>query len=217
MSSIKKVVIVGASGFGREVVEIFKDANKIRKQWDILGFIDDSKEVWGKDTNGFKVLGGIDWLSENRGKKIGCVVAIGEPKTKKKVVERLKGTGVSFVNAIHPSVIMSEFVEMGEGVIICAGCILTVNIKIGDHVIININSTVGHDTVIEDYCSAMPCVKINGNNHLHEGVYIGTGSSFIQQISVGKWTTIGAGSVVVKDIPEKVLALGVPAKVIKPL
>jgi sugar O-acyltransferase (sialic acid O-acetyltransferase NeuD family) len=110
---------------------------------------------------------------------------------------------------------MSEFIELGEGVIICAGTILTVNIKIGNHVIINLNCTIGHDTIIEDYCSMMPTVKINGNNHLHKGVYVGTGATFIHQVTIGAWSTIGAGAVVVKDIPENVIAVGIPAKVIK--
>jgi serine acetyltransferase len=92
-----------------------------------------------------------------------------------------------------------------------------VNIKIGNHVIINLNCTIGHDTIIEDYCSIMPTVIINGNNHLSEGVYVGTGTTFIHQISVGAWTTIGAGAVVVNNIPGNVLALGVPAKVHKQL
>ena len=209
-----KVLIVGAGGFGREVLEIFKTQNKQKKQWEILGFIDDSKEKWNQIVNGFPVLGGLDWLIENKA-DVCCVCAIGDPIIKKKVVDKLESHGVNFCNAIDPSVIMSEFIELGKDVIICAGCILTVNIKIGNHVIININSTVGHDAVIEDYCSLMPTVKINGNNHLHVGVYVGTGATFIHQVSVGAWSTIGAGSVVIKDIPSDVVALGVPAKVIK--
>jgi len=212
---MNKVVVIGAGGFGREVIEIFKDENKIEKKWDILGFIDDNPEMNGKCINGFPVIGGLDRLIEDNDKEIGCVIAIGEPKTKKLIADKLEATGINFVNAIHPSVIMSEYVELGKGLIICAGTILTVNIKIGNHVLININSTVGHDTVIEDYCSIMPTVKINGNNHLNEGVYIGTGATFIHQTSVGEWTTIGAGAVVVEDIPKNVVAVGVPAKVIK--
>jgi len=212
--SMKKVVVIGAGGFGREVMEIFKDENKINKKWDILGFIDENLELHGKQINGFPVVGGLDWLIEHKD-EVGCVIAIGDSKTRKSIASKLERNGVTFVNAIHPSVIMSEYVELGKDVIICAGTILTVNIKIGNHVIININSTIGHDAVIEDYCSIMPCVKINGNNHLHEGVYVGTGATFIHKVSVGSWTTIGAGAVVINDIPENVVAVGVPAKVKK--
>lgn len=210
---MKSVVIIGAGGFGREVLEIFKDQNKQKKQWNILGFIDDNKDIQDKIINNYPVLGGLDWFKEN--KDVGCVCAIGKPEAKKKIVSRLQDLGVIFYNAIHPSVIMSEFVEIGNGVIIGAGTILTVNIKIGNHVIINLNCSVGHDTIIDDYCSIMPTVKINGCNHLSEGVYVGTGATFINEQSVGSWSIVGAGSVVVKDIPENVVAVGVPSKVIK--
>jgi sugar O-acyltransferase (sialic acid O-acetyltransferase NeuD family) len=210
---MESVVIVGAGGFGREVLEIFNDINKQEKKWDVLGFIDEDKELKGKTINNFSVLGGLNWFENH--KDVDCVCAIGEPEAKKKVIDALKKMNVHFCNAIHPSVIMSKFVEFGEDVIICAGTILTVNIKIGNHVIINLNCTIGHDAVIEDYCSLMPTVKISGNNHLYSGTYVGTGATFIHKLSIGAWSTIGAGAVVIKDIPENVVAVGTPAKVIK--
>jgi len=210
---MKSVVIVGAGGFAREVLEIFKDQNKQKKQWNILGFIDENKDTHGRIINKIPILGGLDWFKDNI--DVYCVVAIGSPEVRKKIVEKLKKMNVKFCNAIHPSVIMSEFVEFGEGVMIGAGTILTVNIKIGNHVIINLNCIVGHDTIIEDYCSIQPTVEVNGCNHLSEGVYVGTGATFIHQQSVGAWSIIGAGSVVVKNIPSGVVAVGVPSKVIK--
>lgn len=212
---MKSVVIVGAGGFAREVVEIFKEQNKISTTWNILGFIDENEELHGRIINNYPVLGGLDWIKKHKPNNLGCVVAIGTCETRKQVVERLQEIGVNFYNAIHPSVIMSDFVELGQGVIICAGSILTVNIKIGDHVHINLNSTIGHDAVIGRYCTVNPIVAINGNNHLGEGVYVGTGATFIQEISVGNWSTIGAGAAVIEDIPEKAIAVGVPARVVK--
>jgi sugar O-acyltransferase (sialic acid O-acetyltransferase NeuD family) len=212
---MKSVVIVGAGGFGREVLEIFKAQNKMSKIWHILGFIDENRELHGSIINNYPVLGGLDWLREHNNNNLGCVVAIGTCETRKQVVEKLQEIGVNFYNAIHPSVIMSEFVELGKDVIICAGSILTVNIRIGDHVHINLNSTIGHDAIIGSYCTINPTVKINGNNYLGEGVYVGTGATFIQGVPIGSWSTIGAGAIVIEDIPEKVVAVGVPAKVIK--
>jgi sugar O-acyltransferase (sialic acid O-acetyltransferase NeuD family) len=212
---VKSVVIIGAGGFGREVLEIFKDQNKISKRWNILGFLDENKQLHGKTLNGYPVLGGLDWLREHNNDNLGCVVAIGTCEIRKLVVKKLQKVGVNFYNAVHPSVIMSDSVEMGTDVIICAGSILTVNIKIGDHVHINLNCTIGHDAVIGSYCTINPIAAINGNNHLGEGVYVGSGATFIQAVSIGSWSTIGAGAVVTVDIPEKVTAVGVPAKVIK--
>lgn len=207
---MQNVIIFGAGGFGREVLEILKDQNKVFETWDILGFIDDTLPV-GQHVNGFPILGNMDWFSNNHN-NAGCLVAIGDPLIKWKIIEELEKYGVNFVNAIHPSVIMSDSVELGKNVIICAGCILTVNIKIGSHVILNLNSTVGHDVIIEDYCSIMPSVKINGNVLLKKGVYIGSGATIIQHINIGELSTIGAGAVVVRDIPNGVTAIGIPAK-----
>lgn len=212
---MKPVVIVGAGGFGREVLEIFKDQNKISLRWNILGFIDENMELQGEEINNYQVLGGLDWLRKHKANGLGCVCAIGSPETRKQVVQKLREMGVDFYNAIHPSVIISEFVKLGQDVIICAGSVLTVNIKIGDHVHIDTNCSVAHDAVIGNYCRLNPGVKINGNDHLGDGVYVGTGATFIQGISIGKWSTIGAGAVVIEDIPEKVVAVGVPAKVVK--
>jgi sugar O-acyltransferase (sialic acid O-acetyltransferase NeuD family) len=212
---VKSVVIVGAGGFGREVLEIFKDQNRVSKTWNILGFIDENKELHDKMVNGYPVLGGLDWLRKHDSHDLGCVCAINACRTRKQVVEKLEEIGTNFCNAIHPSVIMSEFVELGQDVIICAGSILTVNIKIGDHVHINLNCTIGHDAVIGRYCTVNPLVAISGNDNLGEGVYVGTGAALIHQISIGNWATVGAGAVVIEDVPERILAVGVPAKSVK--
>jgi|TARA_B100000315_G_scaffold156705_1_gene145239 sugar O-acyltransferase (sialic acid O-acetyltransferase NeuD family) len=212
---MNSVVIVGAGGFGREVLEIFKAQNQISMVWNILGFIDENEKLHGKETNGYPVLGGLEWLKAHNNTNLGCICAIGNCEIRKQVVERLQAMGIKFYNAIHPSVIMSEFVELGEDIVICAGVVLTVNIVLGNHVQINANCSIGHDAIIGNYCSLLPMVIVNGNDQLGEGVYVGTGANFIHEVSVGEWTTVGAGTVVIKDIPAKVVAVGVPAKVIK--
>jgi sugar O-acyltransferase (sialic acid O-acetyltransferase NeuD family) len=210
---MKKIVIVGAGGFGREVLEIFKDQNKTENQWDILGFLDEKEDMWGKIINNYPVLGGLDWFDNK--KDVGCVIAIGNPKTRKRIAQLLVGYHVRYFNAIHPSVIISDFIGLGTDVIICAGSIVSVNSSIKDHVIINLKCTIGHDAVLENYCSIMPGVSISGEDHLGEGVYVGTGATIIQQITVGHWSIIGAGATVLSDVPEKVTAFGLPAKIMK--
>lgn len=212
---IKAVVIVGAGGFGRETLEIFKDCNKMSKRWEILGFIDEDERLHGKMINNLPVLGGLQWIRAHNNNEVGCVCAIGTCETRKQVVEKLEAMRVTFYNAIHPSVIIKDFVELGKDVIIQAGSILAVNSKIGDHVHINFHCAIGHDAVLGNYCTVSPMVTINGFNRLDEGVYVGAGAAFIQDVSIGKWTTIGAGAAVVQDIPGNVVAVGVPAKVIK--
>jgi len=208
-------VIIGGGGLGREVLDIFEVDNKSHNTWEILGFIDDNPEMHSQLIRGCPVLGGVDWFSSSEAKDVKAVIAIGDNKTRKKIAERAINYGAKFCNILHPSVIKTKHIELGEGVIITAGCIFTNNIIIKNHVIINLDVTIGHDALIEDFVNLNPGVHINGNNRILEGAYIGSGAVTIQNITIGKWSTIGAGAVVVRDIPDKVVAIGVPAKPIK--
>jgi len=118
---------------------------------------------------------------------------------------------------IHPSVLIGDkrFVEIGEGCVICAACIITTNTVIKNFVTLNLQCTVGHDTTINDYAAFMPTFNISGEVDIAEGVYCGTGVKIINQISIGEYAIIGAGAVVAKSIPANCTAVGVPAKPIK--
>jgi len=209
---MKDVVIIGAGGFGREVAWLIEDINKIKPQWNIRGFVDENLDLKGKLIDGYKVLGDIEWLKDQ---DLYAVCAIGDPIVKKNIVNRLKGSRIKYPVLIHPNVIKSNSVEIGEGSIICAGNILTVNIKIGKHVIINLDCTIGHDAEIKDYSTILPSVNISGYVIVEQCVSIGTGSAIIQGIKIGSNTVIGAGAVVVKDLPANCTAVGIPAKPIK--
>jgi len=212
---MQSIVILGAGGFGREVLDILIAQNKISKKWKILGFLDENPELEGKVLNGYPVLGSFEWLSKANTEGVRVVCAIGDNISKKKVVEKAISLGLKFANVVHPTAVITDFVTLGEGVIICAGCILTNQITIGNHVIINLDVTIGHDTTIEGFCTLAPGVHISGRNKIGEGTNIGTGAVTIQGITIGRWSVIGAGAVVVGDIPDKVVAVGVPAKPIK--
>ncbi|WP_253197388.1 acetyltransferase [Clostridium algidicarnis] len=209
---IKDIVIIGAGGFGREVAWLIEDINKLNNQWNILGFVDDNETIQETVINGYKVVGNIEWLKEQ---ELYVISAIGDPIIKKKIMDRISGSKNVYPVLIHPSVIYSDEVIFGEGSIICAGNIITVNIDIGKHVIINIDCTIGHDAILGDYTTVLPGVNVSGLVKIEECVSIGTGTAIIQGVSVGKNTVIGAGSVVVKDLPENCTAVGAPAKPIK--
>jgi len=212
---MQSIVILGAGGFGREVLDILLAQNKISKKWRILGFVDENTELEGKVLNGYPVLGSFEWFSKVNTEKVKVVCAIGNNISKKKVVEKAKRLGLKFANVVHPTVVITDYVTLGEGVIICAGCIFTNQITIDNHVIINLGVTIGHDTVIEEFCTLAPGVHISGKNKIGAGANIGTGAVTIQGITIGRWSVIGAGAVVTRDIPNKVVAVGVPAKPIK--
>lgn len=212
---MKDIAVFGAGGFGREVLTIIKAINKVEFKYNILGFFDDGEPI-GKIINGYPVLGGVDAL-QKWGKGICVVVAIGGPAVKRKIVEKISNNNVEFPTLIHPHAIIGddELVDIGKGCIICAGTIITVNVRIEDFVILNLGCTVGHDTHIGEYASFMPSVNISGEVNIGKGVYVGTGAKIINRLTIGNDTVVGAGAVVVKALPENCTAVGVPAKVIK--
>lgn len=213
--NLKEIAIFGAGGFGLEVSMLVEQMNAVSHEWELIGFFDDG-EPKGRIINGYTVLGGIDKLNQWTS-HLFLVLALGIPKTKKYVLEKIHNKKIFYPVLIHPSVIMgnNKYLAIGEGSIICAGAIITTNISIGRHVILNLACTVGHQTEIGDFCSFMPTCNISGEVKIGEGNFWGTGAKIINKKVVGDNVIIGAGSVVTEDIPDNVTAVGVPAKVIK--
>lgn len=212
---MNNLIIIGASGFGREVAWLVERINQKESTWNLLGFLDDNDEIQGNVINGYKVLGKTDSIAKYKDTYFVC--AVGASKTRKRIIENIKvlNSGVKTATLIDPSVEKSELVNIGEGTIICAHTILTVNIEIGSHVIINLDCTVGHDAVLKDYVTLYPSVNVSGATVIGQCCELGTGMQIIQGKTVGDNSIIGAGAVVVKDIPDNCTAVGSPAKPIK--
>lgn len=210
---MKKIAIVGAGGFGREVKMLIENINERESQFEIVGFYDD-KEYEG-DINGVPYLGKIEKINEVD-YQLGVAISIADPETKRRIAQSITNQNIEFPNLIHPSVIIGQDnVNIGKGNIICAGAIITVDIEIEDFVILNLSCTVGHDTKIKSYSSFMPTVNISGEVLINEGVYVGTGAKIINLLEIGEYTIVGAGAVVAKSLPAKCTAVGIPAKPIK--
>ena len=212
---MKDIAIFGVGGFGREVLALIKDINKVEPTWNIVGFFDDGYEK-GIMVNGYPNLGKTEDLNKWP-TPISLAVSIGSPVIKKEILGKITNPLVDYPTLIHPSVWIGdkEFVEIGKGCIICAGVMITTNIHIKDFVILNLQCTVGHDTIINNHASFMPSVNISGEVNIGEGVYVGTGAKIINQLVIGEYTIVGAGAVVAKTLPAHCTAVGVPAKPIK--
>lgn len=212
---IKDLAVFGTGGFGREVLALLQDINKVRPKWNIIGFFDDAYAS-GTMCNGYACQGKLDDLN-SWPSPLSIVVAVGNPATKKAIVERITNPLIDFPKVMHPSVWVGDqsSVEIGKGSILCAGVMVTTNVQIGEFVILNLQCTVGHDTIIGDYSAFMPSVNISGEVTIGEEVYVGTGAKIINQLEIGSKTIVGAGTVVVKSLPANCTAVGVPAKPIK--
>ena len=212
MTEKKSLIIVGGGGFCREVIWLARETSS----WDVIGILDDNPVVQGESYCNVAVLGTVmDWT------KFGeswFVVAIGSPRTRKKVVEKMLSMGsVKFASLQHPSVLMSEYVTIGAGSIITAGCILTSQVTLGQHTIVNLASTIGHDVKFGNYCTVAPQVAVSGNVTADDGIEFGTGSIILQGISIETGAFIGAGALVSKNITSNILVVGSPARQIKSL
>lgn len=210
---MEKIAIVGSGGFAREILTLINDINRQAPKYEFVGFVGVEK---GQTIHGCPVIGNDDEINKTT-EPISLVIAVGEPQLKEKIRSKYNNSLVSFPTLVHPSVIIGDrdSVKIGEGCIICAGCILTTDITLYNLVTLNIQCTVGHDTIINDYASFMPSVNISGEVNVGKGVYVGTGAKIINQLEIGKNTIVGAGAVVAKSLPANCTAVGVPAKPIK--
>ena len=214
-SATREIAIFGAGGFGLEVAMLIEQINAVVPTWEIIGFFDDGKPLNDR-INDWDVLGGVGELNGWE-RPLAVVFAIGTPKIKRTVIGKLDNHNLWYPILIHPSVIKGspKYVKIGEGSIICAGNILTTNIKVGRHVILNLACTVGHESEIGDFSAFMPSCNISGEVSIGNCTYWGTGAKIINQCKVGDGAIIGAGALVTRDIPADVTAVGVPAKVLK--
>ncbi len=207
---MKELLIIGASGFGREVAWLVERINASTPTWNLLGFIDDDVDKLGQTIGGYLVLGAVNDIKKYH--DTYCVCAVGSAKARKSIIERITFGNLRFATLIDPTVEMSGRVNIGEGSIICAHSIITVDVVVGKHVIVNLDCTIGHDAQIGDYTTLYPSVNVSGSVIIQECVELGTGTQIIQGKTIGKNAIVGAGAVVVRDIYEAGTYLGVPAK-----
>ena len=210
---MKDLIIVGAGDFSRETAWVAERMNLQRPQWNILGFVDDNKV--GEVVDGYPVLGNTDWLA-SYDKKVCVTNGIGSGPARKKIWDKLSANrNIELATLVDPAAIIGKDCVIGDGSILCAGTVMAIASKTSLNCIINLNCTLGHDAVLEDFCTVHPGSNISGRVRVGTCSEIGTGTKIIQGKTVGQFAVVGAGSVVVRDIPDKCVAVGCPAKPIK--
>lgn len=206
---MKKIVIIGAGGFGREVEWLIERINENNPTWELIGYVDDNVEIGKKICNSKVICNTKELLNYS---DLSVAIAIGNSKIREKIFDKIKSnTRLSFPNLIDPTVICGNN-KFGMGNIICARTILTVNIELGNFNIINLNCTLGHDDIIHNFITIYPNVNVSGNVTIENRVEIGTGTQIIQQKSICNDVVIGASACIVKDITETGTYIGIPAK-----
>lgn len=208
---MKDIVIYGAGGFGRETACLIKTINGSNPVWNFLGFIDDGIPAGQKNEYG-EILGGIDILNGWE-TPLSVVLSIASPKTVKMLVGKITNPRIDFPNLIAPDVILldPDRVWMGRGNVLCHGCLLSCNVRMGDFNLLNDFVSIGHDTVIGNYNSFMTASRVSGISTIGDGNFMGVNSCMVQGIKMGNNTTIAAGSAVLRRTKDGYTYIGVPA------
>ncbi len=213
------LVIIGAGGLGREVLAIARALNEVHRKhsdnWNMLGFLDSNPELLGADVDGIPVLGGDEWCTKHSSESVRYVCAIGNPQTRREVVQKLSAMRCKFTSLVHPDVAIPGNVELGTGTVIMAGTRFSTRARIGSHVVIYLNCAITHDVVIGDYALVTSGCNLSGGAVIETGAELGCGANVLPLKQIGEWSVIGAGSVVTEDIPANSIAVGVPCRVIK--
>lgn len=207
----KKIAVIGAGGLAREVAWVIDRITEKTGEWEMIGFLD-KQPPEGATLEGFPILDEQAFLSALR-KDVCVACAIGSAKLREKVLEKYLGhPHISFPVLVDPSAQIHRNAVLEKGVVICAGNVITTNVHIHEFVYLNLNCTVGHDSVIGRCAVINPGTNVSGNVTIGSGTEIGTNTSIIQGITVGEHVVIGAGAAVIRDLPSHCTAVGCPAK-----
>ncbi len=212
MTRTVALYVYGASGHGSVVAEAARQS----RGFSVEGYLDDDASKWGGSFDDLPVIGGIEsaaGLSSNAQIALG----VGSNTARKRLAERLVQLDARLATVIHPSAVVSRGVSIGEGSFVGPLVLLHVNSRIGRGCIINSSAVIEHDNIIGDWSHVSPGAALGGAVSVGEGAHVGLGASVIPGLSVGAWSIVGSGAVVVRPVPESVVAVGVPARVLRPV
>ena len=215
MMARKRIIVVGAGGFAREVRWLLEEIDAVDPTFEFVGYVVSDLKLLGAHDSRDEVVGDTGWLRQNRNRFDGLAIGIGMPAARGRVAtELLSDYGAdAFPPLIHPNVRFDRHsCRVGAGSLLCAGVTATVNVVFEPFALVNLDCTLGHESVVGRASVLNPSVNLSGGVTIGPGVLVGTGAQVLQYVSVGEGATIGAGAVVVKDVPAGVTVVGIPAK-----
>ena len=212
---MKKIVIMGAGGFGAEAIWALEEMNKLSSlsdQWNILGYADDNKSKKGKVFYNYQTLGTPGEVDEiYSGNQLWYFCAIGDNRIRSNMVKRLDELAWKAATLIHPSAVMAKNVEIGKGSYIGPASVICPNAIIGEYVLINTRVAIGHDVIMENFSQACPGAQINGFCKIGHSSFIGSNASIMPGTKIGEKVIVGANSQVLRAVKSGITVNGVPA------
>ncbi|MGV3697935.1 NeuD/PglB/VioB family sugar acetyltransferase [Flavobacterium sp.] len=208
----QKLLIIGAGSVGKFIAY---NINQFTQVFEIIGFLDDDLSKHGTTIAGYEVLGSVEKLTEYSGKGIALVWGIAFPSIKKKLFDQYSNLSFAFPNFIAKTAWISERVILGNGCIIYPGTAINYETNIADFVVINMNCSLGHNCSIQSFSSLAPGVNLGGNTSIGSCVELGIGASTVQGITIADNATIGGQAMVVANVSNDDVVVGIPAKSIK--
>lgn len=208
-----RLVIYGAGGFGREVLDIYQATGGAGH--DAVAFVDDGDLAPGSRINGAELLGGWDALLKCDPASTQVCIGIGNPKYRARLAARLHAAGFRLATLIDPSAIVRPTAVLGAGTIVGARAFVSCNSKVGENVLLNVACLVGHDALVGPHTVVSPGVSILGGVKIGEGNDLGTGSQIFPRLELGPWAKVAMGTSVFKDVPANATVCGNPARVVQ--
>lgn len=203
-------VIVGAGGHGRVVLDILLAAARYRP----VAFLDSNPALQGRRMDGLPILGDLQHLEELHREGVGrAVVAVGDNGARRALAERIEASGLTLVNAVHPSANLAHTVNVGRNVVIAAGALVCAHCQVGDSAILNTGCIVDHESMIGTAVHICPGAKLAGRVAVESGAFVGIGATVLQGLRIGCEAVVGGGAVVIEDVPPLTTVVGVPARV----
>jgi sugar O-acyltransferase (sialic acid O-acetyltransferase NeuD family) len=207
---MKNAIIVGAGTYGQVYVEYLKNT------YNIIGYIDDDDSLTGKKIDNIKVLGDRKFLFNHMDKNTSIFVPIGNNEIRMDLLQKLTDMGFSAPSFIHPNSIIHDSVQIGKSVYILPGTNIMPCTVLKSYIMISVGVNISHHTIIEDGCFISHGSNIGASIHIQTKAYFGIASTIMTGVkNIGRNTLIGAGAVVIKDLPDNAVVAGVPAKILK--